>query len=274
MVPVHRFVAVGWKFLFRQPALLRSTFLLVFLPLAATGYLDLPEASASSQTAAVTVVLQVAALAWLTWGIAATLTVGKRLLQAKAGRLRTSFKAVSGQARGLVVPLLLTDILRVCIAFLWGLPFCIHAVVVATVAQERELTILALTERYPWVAVLAMLLAVPPALYLFQTALAPMVVAYEKLAFRPALARSKQLAAGRLLPVVLTCVLLGLLRLPGLLAAEAFARYADPTTAMLAAPPVRAAFDTFALVLWLLGLTQFYKALGGKATARETDDAE
>jgi hypothetical protein len=272
MLPALRFVGTAWTFLRRQPALSRCAAALVFPPLLAMDYLSASAGSGTPQGAAVLVVLYVACTALLTWGIACVLTVGKRLLQAKAGRTRTSFRAVSSQARGLVVPLLLTNILRGCVTLLWGLPFAALVFVVATTADMRYLMDLpAFLRAYPWFVPLAIVLAVPPVLYALRTVLVPMVVAYEKLGFRPALARSAQLTKRRLGRTLAMTVLLGLLWTPGIAAEVLIDALASPSVAELAAPPVTAVLDTFSLVLWLLAFTQFYKALGGKAQAQENE---
>ena len=98
------------------------------------------------------------------------------------------------------------------------------------------------------------------------------MVAYEKLAFRQALARSAQLTAPRMGRTLAVTAVLGLLWLPSLASDLLFLRYADPAVALVAAPIVSSFFDTIAVVTWLLALTQFYKALGGKAKATESDD--
>ncbi len=266
MTPVFRFVAGAWTFFWRQPALLRSTFLLVFLPMTAMGYLDVP-ATDEPQQIAVLVVLHVAAAVLLTWGMACTLVVGRRILQAKAGRLRTSFNAVQGQARGLIVPLLLTDILRGCITALWGLPFFVMVIIAVTLADERHLSGMQLLQTWPWLIPLGILLVLPAIHYALRTVLAPLVVVYEKLSFRPALARSGALTKGRLGRTLLVVIVLCILWIPGIAAEELLVRFAPAEVSTLAIPPVTAFFDTFALVLWLLAMTQFYKALGGKAKA-------
>lgn len=271
MKHAFRFIAGGWTFFWRQPALQRSTILLVFVPLLAMEFLDRPFDVAHPQQLAVLVVLHIAMIILLTWGIACTLTVGRRMLQAKSGRLRTSFNAVQGQARGLIIPLLLTDILRGCITLLWGVPLAALVIIAGMLADEQNVTFVAFVRMYPWLIVLAILGVLPPVLYAIQTILTPFVVAYEKVAFRLALARSRQLVRGRLPQTTVIIVLLGLLWIPGIVLKEAIVTFAEPLVAFFVGPVVSAFFGTFALVLWLLGVTQYYKALGGKAKAVEND---
>lgn len=273
MAPVLRFVAGAWTFLWRQPALVRCVLALVFLPLLAEEYLDQPMAGERPEQTAVLVVLHVAVVVFLTWGIACVLTVGRRMLQAKAGRLRTSFNAVQGQARSLIVPLLLTDILRSCVTVLWGLPLIVAGVafVAATDGMFDDLTWTQAFDAYPWlwgVLAAAVLLALPPLVYALRTSVSPFVVAYEKIAFRPALARSLALTKKRFGRTLAVVVLLGLLWLPGTIVDMLATEFA-PAYAPLVMPPVNALFNAFALTLWLLGMTQYVKALGGKAKAPE-----
>lgn len=274
MTPVLRFVGVGWTFFWRQPALVRASLLLVFLPLLASYALSAPADGQRPESMAVLVVLHLTAIILLVWGIACVLTVGKRLLQAKSGRTRTSFRAVQSQARGLIVPLLLTDILRACIAFLWGLPLLAFVLgfVVYTDDLFSGMTAMQAANEYPWlwlVGVAAAALSLLPAVYLLQTVLAPFVVAYEKLAFRPALARSKQLTRGRLPYTLVVSVLLLFLWLPGALAATVIGATLHADVAVLIDAPLTAFLDAFSLVLWLLAMTQYFKALGGKAKAAD-----
>ncbi len=271
MSPILRFIAGGWTFFWRQPALQRSTALLVFLPLVAIYELDPPSGLRSPEQTAVLVVLNIAAFVFLTWGIACTLTVGKRLLQAKAGRLRTSFKAVQGQARGLVVPLLLTDILRLCIAVFWGLPLVGLLFVALWLADENNLSRESFDAWYPWVWPVGFVLALLPLGYLLLTSLAPLAVAYEKLSPRQALARSRQLTWSRFGRTLAIVIVLLLLWTPGLLVETAFGIYIDENIARYAMPVVTAFFDTFALTLWLLTMTQYYKALGGATKTTDQD---
>ncbi len=271
MSPILRFIAGGWTFFWRQPALQRSTALLVFLPLAAIYELDPPTGLDSPEQTAVLVVLNLAGFVLLTWGIGCTLTVGKRLLQAKAGRLRTSFKAVQGQARALVVPLLLTDILRMCVAVLWALPAIGIVMFGATYADALHLDFMEAIRTYPWYAAIIAAAALLPIGYLLLTSLAPLAVAYEKLSPRQALARSRQLTWPRLPRTIAVVIALLLLWAPGLLVEEVFGMYADETVTRYGSPVVVAFFDTFALTLWLLAMTQYYKALGGAAKATDQD---
>ena len=65
------------------------------------------------------------------WGQAATLIVARRMLKRSAGRSRTSLRAVAREARGFIIPLLLTEILWTASIVLWGLALLIPGIVTA-----------------------------------------------------------------------------------------------------------------------------------------------
>lgn len=273
MTPALRFAAASWTFLWRQPALGRVAALLVFLPLLVIYTLDVSVGNTPTDQIAVIVVLFLAAFALLAWGTACTLVVGKRLLQAKAGRTRTSFKAVQGQARGFVAPLLLSYILRYCIALFWSLPAVGLGLFAMTELQITYLTNDPFDDAraYWYLAGMCLLLLLPLA-YLALTVLAPQAVVYEKLTPRQALARSRKLLWPRAARSLGVIILLALLWVPGIAAEILIEDYVDPAVATFVLPVTIAALDTVALVLWTLSLTQYYKALGGKATASKGDD--
>jgi|GEM_PF-1482737 len=272
MVPALRFIGGAWTFFWRQPALRSATFFLVFLPFVAMEYLNLAAEPERPERLAVTVVLYLAATVLATWGIACILTVGRRMLQAKSGRLRTSFKAVRTHAKSLIIAILLTELLRGCITVLWGLPaaglvFAAMATLnIPEIMQEPFLQ----GQPYYFLAGICFLLILPLA-YLLLTSLSQHVVAYEKISFRQALRRSIQLTKPRWADTLAVTCVLGLFWLPGLGINVFLTYHAHPLVAAYIGPVIWAAFDTVATVVWLLGLTQFYKALGGKAKAQEND---
>lgn len=107
----------------------------------------------------------------LLYGTACILSIGKRLLQAKSGRTRTSFKTVGAQARSAFFPLLLTGILRSILTILW-----------------------------------AFLLIIPGIIYFFRTAFYPIIVVCEGLSYRPALERCTEISKGQLGSIVATII--------------------------------------------------------------------
>lgn len=276
MTPAFRFVGASWTFFWRQPALRTATFAFVFLPLLAMAALGMDAAmdaaSDRPEYTAVFLVLYLGATVMLTWGTACVLTVGRRLLQAKAGRLRTSFKAVRGHAAGLIVPIILTEILRGCITFLWSLPAVALFLYALSTIDLPLLLVEPFADQRPFFFLSGIcLLLIPPAVYMMLTCLSSHVVAFEKVAFRQALKRSRQLTQARAGSTLVITAILGLFWLLGPLSDLAFQLHAPAEARLVAAPVVRALCDTAATVVWYLGLTQFYKALGGKAKASAED---
>ncbi len=68
----------------------------------------------------------------ITWGTACVLVVGKRMIQSKAGRARTSFAALRREGAQYVAALFLTDILRSVFTVFWGLLLVFPGIVYAT----------------------------------------------------------------------------------------------------------------------------------------------
>lgn len=162
----------------------------------------------------------------LLYGTACILNIGKRLLQAKSGRTRTSFKTVSAQARATFFPLLLTSILRSILVILWGL-----------------------------------LLIVPGILYFFRTAFYPVVVVCEGLSYRPALKRCVEMSREQLGGIILTIIGLSFLTLfPAQVLASVFSFMAKDIGigAAIASNVASGLLFTLALTLYLLGLIGAY----------------
>ena len=157
----------AFRFARSQPALRSVGFWLIFLPLLAMNVLIrfadvLRQENSDMSNVLGLIVLALFAGVLLVWGTACILLIGKRLLRSGAGRSRTSFRAVTRQASGFVIPLLLTGILRGCITTLWSL-----------------------------------LLVVPGIIYNLSTIFYPVVVVCEGLSYRPALQRSNQILKGQ-----------------------------------------------------------------------------
>lgn len=148
-------------FLRKQPVLTDVALWLVVVPytgkaifltiIASAGWnTQLPGTGAPGATDAFPLVLAIGLVVLLCqlWAEAAALTVAKRLLSRNAGRVRTSFRAVLRQSRGVVLPILLTEILWVCSTMLWGLLFILPGIVYATRAIFFPIIIVAEGKRY------------------------------------------------------------------------------------------------------------------------------
>ena len=162
------------------------------------------------------------------WGEVCVLLIGRRMLQAKAGRARTSFKAVRLQSHGFIIPLILTGIIRVGMTILW-----------------------------------ALLLVIPGIIYAVRTVFYPITVVCEGYSYRDALERSAEVVRGQFWQVLLMLIMLGVIifipvyafmflvgdRMPPL-------PWAVPLYAF-----AQSVLVTFASVLYTLSLISFYAYL-------------
>lgn len=197
-------IGQAWRFYQKQPALFPVLVWMLIIPSVITNMLNMRLLKdgdtiewASNET--VLLILGIV-LCWVvfTWGMASVLVIGKRLLQHKAGRTRTSFKAVRTQAGKALIPLILTSILRDCYTFLW-----------------------------------ALLLIVPGIIYSFRTVFFSIIIICEGKAYQEALSASKEVVMGRTLHVALMAIALTLpLQIPSALI-EQIAHQIIPKTDLL-----------------------------------------
>lgn len=157
----------SWEFFRKQPALASVAAWLLFLPMLAIDALTqviegnlLPDSMSVEGRIAIIILVLLLNVVTI-WGMCCVLVTGKRMLQTKAGRARTSFRATASQAKAFVIPFILTNLLRGCITLLWSL-----------------------------------LLVVPGIVYAIRTVFAPVVVVGENVAYRAALQRSKDAVKG------------------------------------------------------------------------------
>lgn len=156
----------------------------------------------SAPSAAAQIILTLAAVLatlipfWLlNWGTAAILLIARRRIQSRAGRSRSSWRAVRIAAQPLAVPLLFTQLLRWCGILALGLiGFAAGITLFFTLSPECDV----LTE---FSSCHAPLLAIPPLLlpaiyYAIVTAFVAPIVVDENLTFRAALKRSRQATYG------------------------------------------------------------------------------
>lgn len=144
MPSVFTLIGSSWAFLRKQPVLNPVIAWLFILPLTLQSSLlseieedvtllgDLLARNTGMSPGAVTatiILIQIIFSVWVLWGSACVLVVGKRIAQSKAGRSRTSFKAVRDQASKFIIPLFLTQILRACITLLWALLLIVPGVI-------------------------------------------------------------------------------------------------------------------------------------------------
>ncbi len=140
MPSVFSIIGSAWFFYKKHPVLNFVAFWFFFLPPTLLSLADkffLAEALAQESDITMTVVMIIAMIVIIvaialiyTWGAACILIVGKRMImENKAGRNRTSFKAIRKQAKRFVIPMLLTEILGSCFTILWGLLLIIPGVI-------------------------------------------------------------------------------------------------------------------------------------------------
>jgi uncharacterized membrane protein len=225
-------IGLSWDFARKQPTVLQGAFWFVFLPtfggnLLADYQLSQQEYLQNRPEILLLLMLAQVLLAMvLLWGTACILSIGKRLLQAKSGRTRSSFKIVSAQANAAFFPLLLTSILRSILTILWGL-----------------------------------LLIVPGIIYFFKTAFYPVVVVCEGLSYRPALKRCLEISHGQWGNIALTIIGLSILTLlPAQIIAGMLSYMAEDLGigALIASNIASGLLFTLALTLYLFGLIGAY----------------
>ena len=163
------------------------------------------------------------------WGEACILLVGKRMLQHKAGRTRTSLRAVCRQARKYIVPLILTSILRACYTLLWSL-----------------------------------LLVIPGIIYTLRTIFFAIVVVAEGKAYRPALHSSIAMMRKRTMRVLLRLIGTAILVFVIPIAIDLLLNQSATASMMplaTAVALVHAAVWSFASLLYTLSLVALYAYL-------------
>ena len=138
-------IGTAWGFYRKHPVLNAITFWLLFAPVAAMhsligfvetavaeGASELPHLMAETELQGVFMIPVVAVLIYLLfWGQACILIVAKRMVASPAGRNRTSFKAVRLQAKKYIWSLLLTELLRGLLIFLWSLLLIVPGIIYA-----------------------------------------------------------------------------------------------------------------------------------------------
>lgn len=160
------------------------------------------------------------------WGSVCILSIGKRLLQAKSGRTRSSFKTVRMQAGPFFIPFLLTSILRSIFTVFWSI-----------------------------------LLIIPGIVYFIRTIFFPVIVVCEGIAYRPALQRSQDIVRPQTGAVFLSVLGISLLTFaPAMALGLIFSFIAKdaPFGIQLAANVASSILTSFALALYLLSLIQLF----------------
>lgn len=201
------FLAQSWQFFMQRGVLFYVLLWFLFLPVLLRTLLYTPDSPSpllsirdvelwSFLSFLASILLSVI----LVWGEACVLLVGKRMIQEKAGRARTSFRSVRQDALPLVVPLILTSLLQFCLIVYRVLLFIVPLVLILVLGKPPA-SMLAFVREYPH-ALLLLLLLLPSLLYYIQTFFFNVAIATEGSMYRSALGRSKELVEGKVLPVL------------------------------------------------------------------------
>jgi len=172
MPNVFTLIGSSWDFYKKQPVLNSIVLWMLVVPLVVMSMVEYAMDMMADSVphfiemygahALVTMVLIIVAMYIIVlWGTAAVLIVGKRLMQNKAGRSRTSFTAVRSSSAKLITNILITGILRTCFTVFWSL-----------------------------------LLIVPGIIYSIRTTFYHIAIACEGKEYRSALKRSQELVKG------------------------------------------------------------------------------
>ncbi len=216
----------------------------------------------------------------LAWSSAAVLLVGKRMIQNRAGRSRTSLRSVVQESAPSVLPLLLTGLLRACIVLQYSLLFILPAIAVvlapglcggifASVPGTGGVALMKTLSRCTALPLLLPLL-VPAFVYGVRTAFYAVALVVDDAPYREALRRSTDFARGRFWETL--CLLLVpalLLLVPSEILGVASVRMLvlidpqwEPVGVLLAT-----AVTEFAALLYALTLVAAYGRLRGRKAA-------
>lgn len=241
MVSPVLLLSSAWRFYRKQPVLNHVLLWLLFLPLFGMRVMrQLMEPGPLNAWPVVTpsassyLLISLASLVFgvvLTWGNACVLLIGKRLIKSPAGRSRTSFRAVRSQAFSFVIPLLLTNILRVLLTLLWSL-----------------------------------LLIVPGIVFLVRSSFYSIALVCEKELYNASFKRSAEVMRGQVLHAIASLILLSILTfapatIVSLLASSVLSALDLRFLAM--ADVIDAALMAFAALLFTLGSIRLYAQLRG-----------
>lgn len=160
---------------------------------------------------------------WLLWGLGSILVIGTRIIKSSAGRTRSSFSTVHEKGKKLVVPLLLTNLIRECITVLLALPYFIAIILFLMIKSPEQINTfvqvlssivfnnpVATAPEFPY-GILVMLfvalpLLIPVVLYRIKTSFYHVIVGIENIAYRKALQKSAEAMKGKLWPTFVTIV--------------------------------------------------------------------
>lgn len=217
-------IKTSWLFYRKQPALNAVLLWLLILPASLQSILplfpwDRGILHQNGLDTATLFLLSALVSLLILWGTAATLLVGRRLIHNRSGRSRTSFRALRKEAAKLILPLLLTSLLRSLITLEWSLLFFLPSLLflvsspACTAIIPSGIALLLTTETLKigdtaslvqrCGAVLFLLpLLLPAFVYSLRTMFFAIAVVSERKRYRTALRRSRDVLRGRFWPAL------------------------------------------------------------------------
>lgn len=286
-----RLLAEAWAFLRSQPAL---TNVFLWLLLAPVLLMDLlneywPEGDTDAVRQIGNVGFLLATLLFVVvsyWGLASVLLVARRMVIHRAGRSRTSFKAVRRGSIRMILPLFFTSLLRTIVTIEWSLLAALPALLFVLGSQPCRATLSPLISAAGTILnggtadpfnvfvaqflqrcgpmFFALPLLIPAAIYQLRTVFFAVVVTSEDLRYRDALRRSRSIVRGRTWQVLWVLLALGVILFVPVTIAGGIAQFLQ--TAFLPDLPILSAllYDVLyagAGFLFLLSLVAFYGKL-------------
>ena len=286
-----RLLAETWEFVFHQPALFSVLLWLLIVPGILLDLIDLywPESNDASiqQIGMVGYGLAQFLLAFLFfWGVASILLVGRRMVKSKAGRSRTSFKAVRRESLRMILPLFFTYLLRSIITLEWMFLAAIPGLLFLLGSQECRATVSPLISavgtfmntgmigyldpilrQFPMRCsplFLTIPLLLPAVIYQIRTVFFCVIITSENVRYRDALRRSRDIVRGKTwrVPFVILALALLLYVPSGVLTVVVglLQQTAAPDIVLISAIADDIVY-AIATLLFLLTLTAFYGKL-------------
>jgi len=250
----------SWEFFRKQPALTSVAVWLLFVPMLIMDALEtMTQKDLIPPTirieASIGIFVLTLMLTMLTiWGQSCLLVAGRRMLQTKAGRSRTSFTATASEAKAFIIPLLLTSILYGCIIALWMLPAVAYVFALAYVDPANL--------HNPMLIALTGLFTLPGMAAIVRMSFYPVIVVGENTAYRAALKRSKDAAKGNFWKILgqLALIIIILFAIPmGIITAASLPLPENTPIEYAAVSIVSNAWIAVATILVNLCLIQMYE---------------
>jgi len=267
----------SWDLLRKHPALNAVIFWLLLLPSAVSQWMEwtyqrsMPAMSDVTCADVLFIVLAILLTLVMIWGSACVLFVGRRMIQNKAGRARSSFTTVRRDAAGYIVPLVLTSLLQLCFLFYWSLIFVIPAVALVILSlcntgMDGFSGVRDTVTNCGWYLLFLTPLLLPAVFYYFRTFFYNVVAVCEERSPRESLRRSWEMTAGFTLRIFWRLLFLAVvLLLPGQILLQMNADLlADMPHFYFPGSIVAAAVENLGYALFLLGCISLYGVIRDK----------